>query len=121
MLWPGGILELGPATRLRCGVSATTITRVSTGLICCATANAAACPQIYNAEDIDNDRIAVKTTEADFGAKCPKAVAKITDDLDLRMTNPIESTSAAIQLRLKVAKGRGSTRADSLSDPPTSW
>ncbi len=37
---------------------------------------------IYNAEDIDKAQVAVKAFEVDFGAKYPKAVAKITDDLD---------------------------------------
>ena len=57
---------------------------------------------------------AIKTFAADYGAKWPKAVAKITDDLDvllafydypaehwihLRTTNPIESTFATVRLR----------------------
>jgi transposase-like protein len=37
---------------------------------------------IYNAEDSDKVQVAVKAFEVDFGAKYPKAVAKITDDLD---------------------------------------
>ena len=60
--------------------------------------------EIYNAADKDHARIAAKAFEADFGAKWPKAVAKIADDLDvllafydypaehwihLRTTNPI--------------------------------
>ena len=64
----------------------------------------AAMKEIYNAEDIDKAQVAVKAFEVDFGAKYPKAVAKITDDLDtllefykypaehwihLRTTNPI--------------------------------
>jgi len=66
----------------------------------------AALAEIYNAEDAEHARTAVTTFEADFGAKWPKAVAKITEDLDvllefytypaehwvhLRTTNPIES------------------------------
>ena len=62
----------------------------------------------------------------DFGAKCPKAVAKIVDDLDallafydfpaehwihLKTTNPIESTFATVRLRTKVTKGPGSRAA----------
>jgi hypothetical protein len=38
---------------------------------------------IYNAEDIDKAQVAVKAFEIDFGAKYPKAVAKIVDDLDV--------------------------------------
>jgi len=83
----------------------------------------AALKEIYNAEDIDKAQLAVKAFEVDFGAKYPKAVAKITDDLDvlleffkypaehwihLRTTNPIESTFATVRLRTKVTKGPGS-------------
>jgi putative transposase len=64
----------------------------------------AALAEIYNAEDAEHARKAVKAFEADYGAKWPKAVAKITDDLDvllefytypaehwvhLRTTNPL--------------------------------
>jgi putative transposase len=64
----------------------------------------------------------VKTFAADYGAKWPKAVAKITDHVDvllafydypaehwihLRTTNPIESTFATVPLRQRVTKGRG--------------
>lgn len=38
---------------------------------------------IYNAEDIDKAQVAVKAFEIDFGAKYPKAVAKIIHDLDV--------------------------------------
>jgi putative transposase len=70
----------------------------------------AALAEIYNAEDADHARVAVKAFEADYGAKWPKAVVKITDDLDtllafydypaehwihLRTTNPIVIWSAA--------------------------
>src|SRR5262249_16870166 len=86
----------------------------------------AAIKDIYNAEDIDKAQVAVKAFEVDFGAKYPKAVAKITDDLDtllefykypaqhwihLRTTNPIESTFATVRLRTKVTKGPGSRAA----------
>ena len=86
----------------------------------------AALKEIYNAEDIDKAQLAVKAFEVDFGAKYPKAVAKITDDLDvlleffkypaehwihLRTTNPIESTFATVRLRTKVTKGPGSRTA----------
>jgi len=86
----------------------------------------AAIKNIYNAEDIDKAQIAVKAFEADFGAKYPRAVSKIVDDLDtllefykypaehwihLRTTNPIESTFATVRLRTKVTKGPGSRAA----------
>ncbi len=86
----------------------------------------AAIKEIYNAEDIDKAQIAVKAFEVDYGAKYPKAVAKIVDDLDvllefykypaehwihLRTTNPIESTFATVRLRTKVTKGPGSRAA----------
>ena len=86
----------------------------------------AAIKDIYNAEDIDKAQIAVKAFEVDFGAKYPKAVAKIVDDLDTLLssantrpsigstcgtTNPIESTFATVRLRTKVTKGPGSRAA----------
>jgi hypothetical protein len=64
--------------------------------------------------------------EADYGAKWPNAVAKITEHIDvllafydypaqhwihLRTTNPIESTFAAVRLRQRVTKGPGSRAA----------
>ena len=79
--------------------------------------------EIYNAEDIDHARVAVKAFKIDYGTKFPKAVETITDDLDvllefynypaehwvhLRTTNPIESTFATVRLRTKVTKGPGS-------------
>jgi putative transposase len=42
----------------------------------------AALKDIYNAEDIDKAQVAAKAFELDYGAKYPKAVAKITEDLD---------------------------------------
>jgi transposase-like protein len=86
----------------------------------------AALAEIYNAEDKTHALVAVKAFEADFGAKFPKAVAKITDDMDtllafydypaehwihLRTTNPIESTFATVRLRQRVTKGPGSRAA----------
>jgi hypothetical protein len=82
--------------------------------------------EIYNAEDIDKAQVAIKAFEIDYGAKYPKAVAKIVDDADvllefykypaehwvhLRTTNPIESTFATVRLRTKVTKGPGSHAA----------
>jgi transposase-like protein len=86
----------------------------------------AAIAEIYNAEDKDHAIAAAKAFAADYGAKWPKAVAKITDDLDvllafydypaehwihLRTTNPIESTFATVRLRQRVTKGPGSRAA----------
>jgi putative transposase len=83
----------------------------------------AALAEIYNAEDKQHALVAVKAFEIDFGAKFPKAVAKVTDEIDtllafydypaehwihLRTTNPIESTFATVRLRTRVTKGPGS-------------
>jgi putative transposase len=82
--------------------------------------------EIRDAEDRDHAVAAAKTFANQFGAKFPKAVAKITDDLDallafydfpaehwihLKTTNPIESTFATVRLRTKVTKGPGSRGA----------
>ena len=82
--------------------------------------------EIWNAEDKDHARAAVKAFAAAYGAKFPKAVAKITGDRDellafydfpaehwvhLRTTNPIESTFATVRHRTKVTKGPGSKAA----------
>jgi transposase-like protein len=82
--------------------------------------------EIYNAEDKTHACAAAKAFQHEFGAKWPKAVAKITDDLDvllavydypaehwihLRTTNPIESTFATVRLRTRVTKGPGSRAA----------
>ncbi len=86
----------------------------------------AALAEIYHAEDRDHAVTAVQAFAADYGAKWPKATAKITDDLDvllafydypaehwihLRTTNPIESTFATVRLRQRVTKGPGSRAA----------
>ena len=86
----------------------------------------AALAQIHNAEDRDHALNAVKAFEADYGAKWPKAVAKITEHtevllafydypaqhwIQLRTTNPIESTFATVRLRQRVTKGPGSRTA----------
>ena len=82
--------------------------------------------EIYQAEDKEHARAAAKAFAAEYGAKWPKAAAKITDDLDvllafydfpaehwihLRTTNPIESTFATVRLRQRVTKGPGSRAA----------
>ena len=86
----------------------------------------AALAEIFNAEDRDHAERAVKAFETDYGTKWPKAVSKITEDLDvllefynypaehwihLRTTNPIESTFATVRLRQRVTKGPGSRAA----------
>jgi putative transposase len=86
----------------------------------------AALAEIWNAEDRAHAEAAVKVFAADYATKWPKAVAKITDDLDvllafydypaehwvhLRTTNPIESTFATVRLRQRVTKGPGSRAA----------
>jgi transposase-like protein len=82
--------------------------------------------QIWNAEDRRHALDAVKAFDAAYGAKFPKATAKITDDVEellafydypaehwihLRTTNPIESTFATVRHRTKVTKGPGSRAA----------
>lgn len=82
--------------------------------------------EIWNAEDRRHARDAVRAFDAAYGAKFPKTVAKITDDVDellafydypaerwihLRTTNPIESTFATVRHRTKVTKGPGSRAA----------
>jgi putative transposase len=81
---------------------------------------------IYNAEDRDHALKAVTAFEHAYGAQWPKAVKKITDDVEellafydfpaehwihLRTTNPIESTFATVRLRTKVTRGAGSAAA----------
>jgi putative transposase len=82
--------------------------------------------EIRDAEDRDHAVVAAKAFADAFGAKFPKAVAKVTDDLDvlltfydfpaehwihLKTTNPIESTFATVRLRTNVTKGPGSRAA----------
>jgi transposase-like protein len=82
--------------------------------------------EIWGAEDKTHALAAVKVFADLFGAKFPKAVAKITDDLDellafydypaehwvhLRTTNPIESTFATVRHRTKITRGPGSKAA----------
>jgi transposase-like protein len=81
---------------------------------------------IYNAEDKDQAKAAIKMFAKQYSAKYPKAVAKIVDDEDvllafydypaehwihLRTTNPIESTFSTVRLRTKVTRGAGSRAA----------
>jgi transposase-like protein len=82
--------------------------------------------EIWGAEDKNHARQAARAFDAAYGARFPKAAAKITDDLDqllafydypaehwvhLRTTNPIESTFATVRHRTKVTKGPGSRTA----------
>ncbi|MFR9755063.1 IS256 family transposase [Streptomyces sp. TR06-5] len=82
--------------------------------------------EIYNAENRTHAEKAVKEFASTYGAKWPKAVKKITDDVDellafydfpaehwvhLRTTNPIESTFSTVKLRTKVTRGAGSLAA----------
>ncbi|XVS61837.1 IS256 family transposase [Actinosynnema sp. CA-299493] len=82
--------------------------------------------EIWNAENRRHAQDAATAFQATYGAKFPKATAKITDDLDellafydhpaehwihLRTTNPIESTFATVRHRTKVTKGPGSRAA----------
>jgi transposase-like protein len=82
--------------------------------------------EIWNAEDKRHALAAVAAFEAAYGAKFGKAVAKITDDVDvllavydfpaehwihLRTTNPIESTFATVRHRTKITRGPGSRAA----------
>jgi len=86
----------------------------------------AALAEIYNAEDKDHALAAVKAFAATYGAKWPKATAKITEHLDVLLsfydypaehwihlwtTNLIESTFATVRLRQRVTKGPGSRTA----------
>ena len=81
--------------------------------------------EIWGAEDKQHALAAARSFDAAYGAKFPKAAAKITDDLDqlltfydypadhwvhLRTTNPIESTFATVRHRTKVTKGPGYPR-----------
>jgi hypothetical protein len=82
--------------------------------------------EIYNAESRTHAEKAIEVFAKTYGAKFPKAVAKITEDRDellafydfpaehwihLRTTNPIESTFSTVKLRTKVTRGAGSPAA----------
>lgn len=82
--------------------------------------------EIYNAENRAHAQKAIEAFAKTYGAKFPKAVAKITNDTEellafydfsaehwihLRTTNPIESTFATVKLRTKVTRGAGSPAA----------
>lgn len=82
--------------------------------------------EIRDAEDRAHAERAVKSFAGLFGAKYPKAAAKVADDREqllafydfpaehwvhLKTSNPIESTFATVRLRTKVTKGPGSRAA----------
>jgi putative transposase len=82
--------------------------------------------EIRDAPDRDHARQAIEAFTRDYGAKWPKAVAKITDDaeellcffdypaehwLHLKTSNPIESTFSPVRARTRVTKGPGSKAA----------
>jgi transposase-like protein len=82
--------------------------------------------QIRDAEDREHAEKAIAEFAAAYGAKYPKAVAKITGDQEqllafldfpaehwvhLKTSNPIESTFATVRLRTRVTKGPGSRAA----------
>ncbi len=82
--------------------------------------------EIRDAEDRAHAEAAITAFADAFGAKWPKAVAKIVDKpqvllaffdfpaehwTHLKTTNPIEPTFATVRLRTKVTKGPGSRTA----------
>ncbi len=82
--------------------------------------------EIRVAEDKEHAQAAIRAFDKAYGAKLPKAVKKVTDDVDvllafyeypaehwihLRTTNPIESPFSTVQLRTKVTRGAGSRTA----------
>jgi putative transposase len=82
--------------------------------------------EIIQAEDRTHAERAIQALVSDYGAKWPKAVAKVVDDqealltffdypaehwLHLRTTNPIESTFSPVRARTRVTKGPGSRDA----------
>jgi len=81
---------------------------------------------IRDAEDRDHALRAVNAFAHEFGAKWPKAVAKVVDDVEellafydfpaehwvhLKTSNAIESTFSTVRLRTRVTKGAGSRAA----------
>jgi hypothetical protein len=78
--------------------------------------------EITGAQDREHAEQAIAQFAADYGAKWPKAVAKVTDDIEallafydfpaehwvhLKTTNPVESTFATVRLRTRVTKRTG--------------
>jgi putative transposase len=82
--------------------------------------------EIIQAEDRAHADQAIQALVSDYGAKWPKAVAKVIDDAEalltffdfpaehwvhLRTTNPIESTFSPVRARTRVTKGPGNKQA----------
>ena len=82
--------------------------------------------EIVEAPTRNDAKLALETFRDEFGAKYPKALAKLDDDRrqptafydfpaehwrHLRTTNPIESSFATVKLRTRVTKGAGSKAA----------
>jgi putative transposase len=82
--------------------------------------------EIAQAEDRAHAEQAIGALVSDYGAKWPKAVAKVTDDaeallccfdypaehwLHLPTTNPIESTFSPVRARTRITKGPGNKDA----------
>jgi putative transposase len=82
--------------------------------------------EIARAEDRAHAERAIEALVSDYGAKWPKAVAKVVDDtealltffdypaehwLHLRTTNPIETAFSPVRARTRVTKGPGSKQA----------
>src|SRR6266511_1693215 len=82
--------------------------------------------EIIGAEDRAHAEQAIEALVSDYGAKWPKAVAKVVDDreallcffdfpaehwLHLRTTNPIESTFSPVRARTRVTKSPGNKQA----------
>jgi putative transposase len=82
--------------------------------------------EIIGAEDRAHAERAIEALVSDYGAKWPKAVAKVVDDtealltffdypaehwLHLRTTNPIESTFSPVRARTRITKGPGNKDA----------
>jgi putative transposase len=82
--------------------------------------------ELRDAPDRAHAQRAIEAFAADYGAKWPKAVAKIADDaeelltffdfpaehwLHLKTSNPIESTFSSVRLRTRVTKRPGSKAA----------
>jgi putative transposase len=79
--------------------------------------------EIRDAPDREHAQRAIEVFARDYGAKWPKAVAKVTNDAEellcffdfpaehwvhLKTSNPIESTFAPVRARTRVTKGPGS-------------
>jgi putative transposase len=82
--------------------------------------------EIIQAEDRLHAEQAIQALVTDYGAKWPKAVAKVVDDreallcffdfpaehwLHLRTSNPIESTFSPVRARTRLTKGPGNKDA----------